>query len=61
MNEPGILFRTLPGYGTNGFVLEFPNGTTVAVTMRPNGAPEVTVEGKSAIYHIDGGFSRVLV
>jgi hypothetical protein len=50
MNDPQELrIRTLPGYGSNGLAISFPNGTILSIKTLLDGSPDLLVEGPANI------------
>ena len=55
MEDPQELrIRTLPGYGSNGVAIVFPNGTTLSIKTLLDGCPDLLVEGPANITRVRG-------
>lgn len=61
MNEPQELrVRTLQGYGLNGIMVTFPNGTTMCLKHDIQGVPDILIEGDAKVTRLRDTSVRVL-
>lgn len=53
-----LRFRTLQGYGANGMLFTFPNGTTLSIKHDNDGKPHILIEGDAEIIQLRATSSR---